>query len=213
MTLQKPLTKTLFVSGIRCPRLLYYLYYKPNEIPKDSLGTDFRKKQGNLVGEVIKGLFPEAVDISREPDQIKLILTKENKEKIIFEASVQYNNLFARADVLFPNQDGTYDIIEVKSDTKVKDEHIPDVSFQKYVFQKAGYNINKCYLLHINNDYVREGELNLEQLYYHYIEFRAVYNYYKVYTLNFYDGIRTENKYKIAKLIDMYGFSNSFNKS
>ncbi len=165
MTLQKPLTKTLFVSGIRCPRLLYYLYYKPNEIPKDSLGTDFRKKQGNLVGEVIKGLFPNALDISKELDSNKLILTKENKEKIIFEASVQYNNLFARADVLFPNQDGTYDIIEVKSDTKVKDEHIPDVSFQKYVFQKTGYNINKCYLLHINNEYIINGKLDLNQLF------------------------------------------------
>ncbi len=165
MTLEKPLTKTLFVSGIRCPRLMYYLYYHPKEIPKDSLGSEFRKKQGILVGEVIKGLFPEALDISKELDSTKLKLTKENKQKIIFEASVQYNDLFARADVLFPNQDGTYDIIEVKSDTKVKDEHIPDVSFQKYVFQKAGYNINKCYLLHINNDYLRDGELDLKQLF------------------------------------------------
>jgi hypothetical protein len=165
LTLERPLTKTLFVAGTRCSKLMYYLYHFPKEIPKDSLGAEFRKKHGNIVGEAIKGLFPEALDISREPDQTKLILTKENKDKIIFEASVEYNNLFARADVLFPNKDGTFDIIEVKSDTKVKDEHIPDVSFQKYVFQKAGYNINKCYLLHINNEYVREEKLDLEQLF------------------------------------------------
>ncbi|NCC71053.1 hypothetical protein EOM09_05720, partial [bacterium] len=163
MTLERPLTKTLFVAGTRCPKLMYYLYHFPKEIPKDSLGAEFRKKHGNIVGETIKGLFPETLDISKESDQTKLLLTEENKDKIIFEASVKHNNLFARADVLFPNKDGTFDIIEVKSDTKVKDEHIPDVSFQKYVFQKAGYNINKCYLLHINNDYVREEKLDLEQ--------------------------------------------------
>ncbi|MFA5528779.1 MAG: hypothetical protein WC996_09220, partial [Peptostreptococcales bacterium] len=165
MTLERPLTKTLFVAGIRCPKLIYYMYHYPKEIPKDSQGAEFRKKHGNIVGKTIKGLFPEALDISKETDSLKLTLTEENKHKIIFEASVKHNNLFARADVLFPNKDGTFDIIEVKSDTEVKDIHIPDVSFQKFVFEKAGYNINKCYLLHVNNDYVREGELNLEQLF------------------------------------------------
>jgi len=165
LTIERPLTKTLFIAGVRCPRLMYYMYYHLKEIPKDSLGTDFRKKQGMYVGEVVKDLYPKALDISKELDSTKLKLTEENKDKIIFEASVQYNDLFARADILFPNQDKTYDILEVKSDTKVKPEHIPDVSFQKYVFEKAGYKINKCYLLHINNDYIKKEQLDINQLF------------------------------------------------
>lgn len=165
MILKKPLTKTLFVAGTRCPRLMYFLYHFPEKLPKPSLGSEFRMKQGILVGELAKGLFPRALDISKFPDATKLTLTKENKNKIIFEASAKFNNLFARADVLLPNKDGSFDIIEVKSTTLLKQEHIPDVSFQKYVFERAGYVINKCYLLHINNEYIREGELDLNQLF------------------------------------------------
>jgi transposase len=45
----------LFVAGTRCSKLMYYLYHFPKEIPKDSLGTEFRKKHGNIVGDAIKG--------------------------------------------------------------------------------------------------------------------------------------------------------------
>jgi len=159
------LTKTLFVQGKRCPKLLYYSVNKKQDIPKDSLGVEFRKIQGIKVGDLAKELYPEGVDLAKYPDPTKLKLTEENRGKIVFEASVQFEDLFARADILKPNDDGTFDILEVKSDTQVKPEHIPDVAFQRYVFEKSGYKINECYVVHTNNEYVKQGDIDVKQLF------------------------------------------------
>ena len=58
-----------------------------------------------------------------------------------------------------------WDIIEVKSGTKVKDINVHDVSFQKYVYEANGFKIRKCFLLHLNNEYVRKGDLDTENLF------------------------------------------------
>jgi hypothetical protein len=57
------------------------------------------------------------------------------------------------------------ELYEVKSSTKVKDEHYDDVAYQVYVLQKCGYNVIKAHVIHIDNTYVRHGELNLEELF------------------------------------------------
>jgi len=161
----KGLTKTLFVQGVRCHKLIYLLSKHPEKVTPDSLGVEFRKKQGILVGELAKRLYSEGIDLAKKPDEIKLLETEKLKGSIIFEASVQFKDLFVRADILIPNKDGTHNIIEVKADTEIKPEHIPDVSFQKYVFEKAGYTIRKVYIAHANNEYIKQGELEPEKFF------------------------------------------------
>ena len=75
------------------------------------------------------------------------------------------DNLFSRADILLPVGVDEWDIIEVKSGTKVKDINIHDVSFQKYVYEKAGLKIRNCILMHINNQYVKDGEIEPEEFF------------------------------------------------
>ena len=47
--------------------------------------------------------------------------------------------------------DGWFDLVEVKSSTGAKPEHIPDVAIQLYVLQNLGVPISNAYLMHINN--------------------------------------------------------------
>ena len=58
-----------------------------------------------------------------------------------------------------------WDIIEVKSSTSVKEVNIHDVSFQKLCWEDSGLKIRKCFLAYINNQYVRNGEINPEKLF------------------------------------------------
>ena len=60
-------------------------------------------------------------------------------------------------DILSRNDDGTFDLVEVKSSTGVKDEHIPDVAIQLHVLAGSGVPIRRALLLHIDNTYVYEG--------------------------------------------------------
>jgi len=68
-------------------------------------------------------------------------------------------HLFSRADILKPVDNGRWDIIEVKSGTSVKDINIEDAAFQKYCWEQAGIPINRCYIICINNNYVKHGAI------------------------------------------------------
>jgi hypothetical protein len=56
-------------------------------------------------------------------------------------------------------------LIEVKSSTGVKDYHIDDMALQRHAFSGAGYRIGKSFLMHIDNTYVRCGDLDLQALF------------------------------------------------
>lgn len=159
------INKTLFVQGVRCHKLAYLISANSEDIAPDSPGVEFRKRQGTLVGELEKKVYATGIDLEKMPDEAKLVETRKQKNSILFEASAQYEDLFARADVLLPNDDGTHTIIEAKSDTEIKDEHILDVSFQKYVFENAGYKISKICIAYVNNKYVKNGALDLKEFF------------------------------------------------
>lgn len=53
---------------------------------------------------------------------------------------------------------------EIKSSTSVSKLHRYDATFQTLVFQKQ-YDLGDIYILHLNKDYVRDGEINLYELF------------------------------------------------
>ena len=78
---------------------------------------------------------------------------------------LQYKDAFARADVLNPVGKDQWDIIEVKSSASVKDVNLEDLALQRYVYEGAGLGIRKCILMHLNTEYVREGEIDAAELF------------------------------------------------
>jgi hypothetical protein len=70
----------------------------------------------------------------------------------------------ARTDILIKRKDGKWDMYEVKSSSKVKKEHIYDATFQYLVFSKK-YEIGNVYILHLNKEYVRDGDIYLPDLF------------------------------------------------
>ena len=61
--------------------------------------------------------------------------------------------------------DGAWDVIEVKSSTSVKDVYIADLGFQAFVYSGAGLKIRRCFLLLINPDFVRHGDIDPAQFF------------------------------------------------
>ena len=84
----------------------------------------------------------------------------------LYEAAFTFEGIRIRADILVQGHDGGFDLVEVKSSTGVKPEHIPDMAIQLHVLQNLGVPINNAYLMHINNRYVYPGgDYNLEELF------------------------------------------------
>ena len=85
-------------------------------------------------------------------------------EKIIYEAAFQFDRVMAALDILV-NKKGKWYAYEVKSSTEVKDQFIMDAALQYYVITNAGLLLADISIIHLNNQYVRQGELDLQELF------------------------------------------------
>ncbi len=165
----KWLTKSKFVHGLNCPKYLWLEFNAPERLPLIDEGTQHRFDEGHLIGDFAKKLFPDGVDIPAEDFIKNLQETKKliAQRQTLFEAALFYEkkNCYARADILVPAEGGRWTIIEVKSSTSVKEEYLHDVAFQRYCYEGAGLKIHSCMLMHINNQYVRKGEVDPKKLF------------------------------------------------
>ena len=156
------ISKSKYLAGLQCLKYFWFLINAKEEIPQPDFVNRFIFNQGTLVGEYAKNLYPDGIDLGKIGDlKEQLVRTFEllSERRPLFEASVSSGNVYSRADILVPVNTDSWDIVEVKSSTQLKEEYIPDVAFQKYCFEKAGINIRKCYLTYINNQYVKKGDI------------------------------------------------------
>ncbi len=160
------LSKSHYLLGLECPRYLWNINNNPEKIRKETIGEKFTLNEGIKVGEIAKQLFSKGINIPIDEYSENILKTKDflTKNKPLFEAGFEFENCFARADIIVPNGDG-WDIIEVKSSTRVKDKHIHDVSFQKFVYEANGLKIKNCFLLHINREYTRRGDFEIQKFF------------------------------------------------
>ena len=164
--MRRILTKSNFLSGLECPKYLWMIFNQPEKRRKATIADEYKMKEGQIVGEYAKKQYPNGVNIPIGNHSETLRKTKEflKKKKVLFEAGFQTNNCFSRADILVPVGD-EWDLIEVKSSKRVKDINIHDVAFQKHLIEASGVKIRRCFLMHLSNEYIRKGELEVEKLY------------------------------------------------
>jgi hypothetical protein len=78
------------------------------------------------------------------------------------------DGLLAKADAIRHNDDGTIDLFEVKSSTSVKKDakhdQVKDAAFQKIAAKAAGYAVRTVTLVHLNGNYVRQGDIEPDML-------------------------------------------------
>lgn len=156
------------MNGLQCSKLLWYEYNRREEIPPVDSATQAIFDQGTLVGLLAQELYPNGIKLGRDANPQKHAeqsLKAISLRKPVFEAGLVYENTYALADILNPVDGNRWDLIEVKSSAEVKEEYYHDVAFQKYVYKSAGIKIRKCFLLHINNQYIRHGAINPEELF------------------------------------------------
>ena len=160
------LSKSKYCSGIQCPKILWMQKNMPEESSGDS--PEVILDNGTEVGIVARGYFGDYELVNEDIDKPLMALeTSELMKKgveNIAEASFIYDWLYCAVDILHKNGDG-WDIVEVKSSTEVKEIYKEDVAFQYFVLKNCNVNVKNVYILHINNQYVRYGELDLKEFF------------------------------------------------
>jgi len=157
-------SKSKFLWGSQCRKLLWVAYNDRNRIPEPDAATQAIFDQGHEVGALAKSLYPGGIEVSADGTDFERVLQKSleaaKARKPLFEAAFTYNGGFARVDILNPVGKSEWDIIEVKSSTEVKDVNLIDLAFQAFIYNGAGLRIRRCCLMHVNRDYVRRGPVD-----------------------------------------------------
>ncbi|MDD3594591.1 MAG: DUF2779 domain-containing protein [Candidatus Gastranaerophilales bacterium] len=156
------ISKSDYILGLKCPLALWYKKHRPDLCSEFNDGI---LSQGNEVGLLAHKLYKDGKLVHHKPWEDAAIVQTgkfvEDGVTAIFEAVAKTETgEYCAADILKRNEDGSWNIIEVKSSTKVKEYHLIDLSFQYYVFTNAGYNIKSCYIVTVNNQYVRKGDID-----------------------------------------------------
>ena len=84
--------------------------------------------------------------------------------KVIYEAAFQFDGVLAAMDIMVKRKDKWY-AYEVKSSTGVKEPYFQDAALQYHVITNSGIELEDIFILHLNNKYVRNGDLDLQQLF------------------------------------------------
>ncbi len=152
------LTKSRFVLGCQCPKLLWWSAHQPDapELQPDKVLQDLFD-QGHQVGELARQQFPAGILIDH-PHHAYAARLKATRDAIdagasvIFEGCLEAEGVFVAVDVLL-RTDRTWTLIEVKSAASVKPEHIPDAAIQTWVARQAGLDITRVEIMHLNKEY------------------------------------------------------------
>ena len=163
------LSKTLYIKGCQCPKALWLKKYRPELADDISPDQQALFDSGTDVGVLAQQLFPDGVLIPYDGLTMheQVVQTAEairRGEKTIYEASFTYNDVFFKADIMQHTLSG-WNLYEVKASTAMKDVHLNDVAMQRYVLEGTGIQLNRAYIVHINNQYVRKGALDIHQLF------------------------------------------------
>ena len=174
------LTKSRYTLFCQCPKALWLKTYKPEEAVIDT-SVESRLESGNEIGDLAMGLFGPFAEVTtkREDDSLDIAAMAEKTQaeiehntNIICEASFSFERYFCSVDILRKTKDG-WAIYEVKSssfpefngqETKLE-KYVPDIAYQKWVLTQCGINVTGTYLVCINSDYVRLGELDIQKLF------------------------------------------------
>ena len=157
------LSKSRFGAGLQCHKRLFLECYSPKLADPIDPGQQAIFDSGTAVGELARERIPGGRLIEEEYylHSQAVATTKEaladRSVPAIYEAAFTQDDIRVRVDILVRRSGDIFDLVEVKSSTRVHEQYIPDVAIQLYVAEGAGVKVGRAFLLHIDNDYVYEG--------------------------------------------------------
>ncbi len=166
------LSKSRFMAGLQCHLRLWYECYNREFASEVSPVQQAVFDAGHEVGRLATQLYPDGVlmeeDHLHHEDAVKSTLKAMENPKVaaIYEAGFIHDGVRIRVDILERVGDGKWNLVEVKSATSAKDTYLPDVAVQYHVLRGLGLDIDRIFLMHLNNRYVYDGKkVELEKLF------------------------------------------------
>jgi predicted RecB family nuclease len=158
------ISKSKFVAGCQCVKRLYWQVHEPELGAEPDAADQAIMQQGHEVGMLARQLFPGGVEVRGDCGLDEAIratreLVTNHEIPAIFEGVFEHGGVLVKVDILQRRRDKRWRLIEVKSSTSVKEEHLDDVAIQYRVVSRSGLDVASACLAHVNRGYVFETPL------------------------------------------------------
>jgi len=171
------ISKSHYLAGLQCLKRLWLEKSRPDLVSPPTPDQQHRFDQGQEVGELAHRLYPEGILLDEELDFERHLAKSKDAlvhHRPLFEPAFSIPSAYSRADILVPSENGAWDVVEVKSAGNVWEDdkktrfdpvYLNDIAFQLYVYERAGLKINRCFLLFVSSEYVRQGGIDPTKLF------------------------------------------------
>jgi hypothetical protein len=164
---QPHLTKSKYLAGLQCEKRVWLQCRRPKLATPPDAARRALFAMGTEVGARAQRLFPGGVLVREGPAQHARAVRRTQElladavVPAIFEAAFEYADVRIRVDVLERLGDGRVGLREVKSSTRLKEEHVEDLAVQHFVLEGSGIDVASTELIHVNREYTRgEGDID-----------------------------------------------------
>lgn len=165
------LSKSDFMLFMKHKAWLYLKKNNPDLLPAvtDSLQSIFDKglEFENLVENTFKN--PVKIGFSKNSQSYfsmvpRTLRALNSGAQTVLQGRLEAGNLTCIFDVVEKNSNNGFNLIEIKSSTKVKNDHIIDLAFQKIVIESCGFKVSALFVIYVNNEYVRNGSIEASSI-------------------------------------------------
>ncbi|MBO4573852.1 MAG: hypothetical protein J5708_00805 [Bacteroidales bacterium] len=165
------LSKSTYIKGEQCEKALYLFKNRPFLRDKLSMEQRAKFKRGTDVGLLAQQYFPGGLNMTpSSPSQFdkRFHETMSNLGNpainVMYEAVFQYDDTLIMLDIIVRDGD-KWRAIEVKSSLSLSPTYYKDAALQYYVLKGCNVPLSDMQLMYLNADYVKQGELDLSQLF------------------------------------------------
>ncbi len=160
------LSKSEYMMFLRHPAWLWLKKHDKSKLPEPDenlqaifdAGIEFEQYANQRFSDGVYISFNNYNEYLSMPERTKQAL--DNDVKTIFQARFEADNITCICDVIDRVDKNIFDLYEIKSSTKVKPEHYLDLAFQVIVLESASLKVRNIAVIHVNNQYVRDGEID-----------------------------------------------------
>jgi predicted RecB family nuclease len=156
------ISKSRFLAGCQCLKRLYLQVHQPELASAAEEAVEAIITQGHEIGRLARQLFPGGIEVSVPGGLGQAIRT--TKELLanpdvpaIFEGTFEHQGVLVKTDILQRREKNHWRLVEVKSTTDLKDQHVDDVAIQNHVLSNSGLKLASSWLAHVNREYVFSG--------------------------------------------------------
>ena len=160
------LSKTEYIMFLKHPAWLWLKKHDKSKLPEPDENLQAIFDSGKEFEQYAEKRFPDGAQVGFDSFKDYMSMPKRTKQvldsgtKVIFQGRFEANSITCICDVIERTEEGEFNLYEIKSSTKSKPEHSYDLAFQTVVLEGSGLKVKNIAVVHVNNQYVKNGEID-----------------------------------------------------